>query len=185
MVPNRRAFQAFSAILLILSLFWIFISRANVSQPVQELVSAPQKGFLAPDFETITLDGEIIRLSELRGKPVILNLWASWCPPCREEMPALQNVAAEYADKGLIVLAVNMTAQDSREDAANFVNENQIYLRVLLDPAGDISRLYRVQALPTTYFIDAEGVIQDLIVGGPVADAVFRAQAADLTKGQP
>jgi cytochrome c biogenesis protein CcmG, thiol:disulfide interchange protein DsbE len=185
MSVSQRTFQIFSAALLLLSLGWIYYSRTSPSPDAVQLNIAPQKGFLAPDFETQTLTGETIRLSDLRGKPVILNLWASWCPPCREEMPALQRIYIEYKDKGLLVLGFHMTAQDSQGAAMNFVRENGLTFPTLLDLDGEVSRIYHVQALPTTFFISSDGVIKDLIIGGPVSEAVFRAQANDLLQGVP
>jgi peroxiredoxin len=183
MLVNRRKFQFSSIVLLLLGLIWIFWSRTDSTD--QEFTSAAQKGFLAPDFEAVTLSGETIRLSALRGQPVILSLWASWCPPCREEMPALQQIYTDFSDQGLVVLGINMTAQDSRDAAGNFVNEFGFSFPIPLDSNGDISRLYRVQALPTTYFIDSDGVIRDVIIGGPVAEAVLRSQAVNLLEGVP
>jgi cytochrome c biogenesis protein CcmG, thiol:disulfide interchange protein DsbE len=182
---NRRTFQLTSIAFLMIGLVWISYSKTNPAGTAQDLTSAAQKGFLAPDFETTTLSGETIKLSSLRGHPVILNLWASWCPPCREEMPALQQIYKDYSDQGLVVLGAHMTAQDSREAAASFVDEMGLSFLIPLDPKGEISRLYHVQALPTTYFIDKDGIIRDLIIGGPVADAVFRAQAQDLIQAVP
>jgi cytochrome c biogenesis protein CcmG/thiol:disulfide interchange protein DsbE len=183
MLVNRRNFRFSSIVLLIMGLIWIFWSRTESTD--QEITSAAQKGFLAPDFEAVTLSGETITLSALRGQPVILNHWASWCPPCREEMPALQQIYTDFSEQGLIVLGVNTTAQDSREAAGSFVAEYGLTFPIPLDSNGDISRLYRLQALPTTYFIDSDGVIRDIIIGGPVAEAVLRSQTVSLLQGDP
>jgi len=185
MFGHLQTFRISSIILLLVGLVWIFISRTNPSAVAADLSTAAQKGFLVPDFETQTLSGETIRLSDLHGKAVILNLWASWCPPCREEMPVLEKIYSEYRQQGLVVLGMHMTAQDSREAAADFVAEYGFNFPVPLDPSGDISRLFRVQALPTTYFIGADGIIADIIIGGPVSEAVLRAQAEALLKRMP
>jgi cytochrome c biogenesis protein CcmG/thiol:disulfide interchange protein DsbE len=185
MVVSRRTFQISSIVFLLLGLGWIYFSRIPSTKTAVNPSTAAQKGFLAPDFSAQTLGGEIIHLSDLRGRPVILNLWASWCPPCREEMPVLQKIFTENQEKGLAVLGLNLTSQDSRENADAFVQKNNLTFPVLLDPDGDISRLFRIQALPTTYFIGKDGVIRDLIIGGPVPEAVLRAQVYELLQGTP
>lgn len=177
---TQRMFQILSVFILLLGAAAIFLSRLPSDTADVNPLTAPQKGFFAPDFEVLSPDGQVIRLSSLRGSPVILNLWASWCPPCREEMPALQTIYQEYRDRGLVVLGANITSQDSRDDALDFATSHNLMFPIALDEKGDISRLYRLQALPTTFFIDSGGIIRDVIIGGPVAEAVFRAQAEAL-----
>src|SRR5215207_2535448 len=114
--------RVFYMILLGLGLLWIYLSMdRNASSSA--VVAAPQQGFPAPDFELINLDGETVKLSDLRGQAVLVNLWATWCPPCRAEMQSIEKVYNEYRDEGFVVLAVNMTYQDSPEKVAPFVAE--------------------------------------------------------------
>ena len=117
---------------------------------------------------------------ELRGRPVVVNVWTSWCPPCREEMPALQRVYQDYQDRGVVILGLNSTVQDTREAALAFATEQGLTFPILLDEDGEATRLYQVRALPTTFFIDAQGMIQDVIAGGPMSEALLRIRVEQL-----
>jgi len=145
-------------------------------------IPAPQAGFLAPDFTLNTLDGETVTLSDLRGQVILLNIWASWCPPCRAEMPAMQRVWEEYQARGVVVLAVNSTVQDTPADAQAFVTENGLTFPIPLDTSGEVTRLYRVSSLPTSFFIGADGVIREVVIGGPMAEALLRSRVEQLIK---
>jgi peroxiredoxin len=182
MFLSKRIYTISSIGLLLLSLIWIFISSTPAAPQTAVTLSQPRKGFYAPDFELTTLTGETVRLSALRGKPVILNFWASWCIPCQAEMPALQKVYAEYKDQGLQVVAVNMTFQDQQDQAAAFVDKNGLTFPIPLDMKGDAGRSYLIQALPSSFFIGSNGIIIDTIIGGPIDEAVFRSQAEFLMK---
>jgi peroxiredoxin len=123
-------------------------------------------GEAAPDFELLDRDGNLIRLSDLLGKVVVVNFWASWCPPCRDEMPALQAISQEYADQGLVVLGVNTTYTDSREDALEFVDTLDLTFPILFDENGEVTeRLYGVFGLPVTFWIKPDGTIHSINVG--------------------
>lgn len=122
----------------------------------------------APDFtlESLFDDSSPISLSDYAGRPVILNFWASWCVPCREEMPALQNVYEQYQDDGLVLLGINQTYIDNLQAARDFVEELDLSFPSVRDDTGDVSeREYRVLGLPTTVFITAEGKIAYVQVG--------------------
>ncbi|NJN43647.1 MAG: TlpA family protein disulfide reductase [Anaerolineae bacterium] len=123
--------------------------------------SRSPRGFAAPDFTLSTPAGEVVTLSDLQGRPVIINLWASWCGPCRAEMPALQRVHEAYQDQGLVILAVNATYQDSQSAALAFVAEHGLTFPVLLDQDGQASELYELRALPSTYFVRPDGIIEE------------------------
>lgn len=126
------------------------------------------KGELAPDFELETLSGEKANLSDFRGKPVFLNFWASWCAPCKEEMPDMQKFYDKYKDKVEIV-AVNLTGKETNEnDAIRFVEEYPYTFPVLLDRELKAGSLYSVVAIPTTYFIDSKGVVAANRKTGPM-----------------
>lgn len=134
---------------------------------------SPRIGFQAPLFTLDRLGGDALSLIDLRGSVVVINFWASWCPPCRAEMPALQEVADAYDPEDLIILGVNMTAQDSEANAAAFVRELNVSFPVLLDRTGEVGRLYQSRALPTTFFVDREGVIREIFVGGPLSEVTL------------
>lgn len=169
----------FAGILLI-GLVWIFMSADRSGASTNGLIPAPQKGFLAPDFTLETLSGETVMLSDLRGQAVIVNLWASWCGPCRLEMPAFKEVYEEYKDQGLVILAVNSTSQDSRAAVETFVAEFQLPFPIPLDTEGVAARLYQLSALPSTFFIGRDGVITKVVIGGPLAESTLRAEIESL-----
>ena len=119
---------------------------------------APRVGSLAPDFTVKMLTGETVRLSELRGKPVLLNFWATWCPPCREEMPFLQAVYKDRSYQDVLIIAM-----DRDEDTATineFMRQNGYTFPVALDPGLSVSDAYQVFAIPTTFLIGRDGVIR-------------------------
>ena len=108
-------------------------------------------------FNAEKLDGKKVTLRDFRGKVVFLNFWASWCAPCREEMPAMEELYQAFKDKGFVVMAVNV--KESQKAAAAFSTELKLTYPILLDPKGEVSVLYGAWALPLTYLIDREGVI--------------------------
>lgn len=116
----------------------------------------------APQFSLSDTNGRQLDLATFRGRVVIVNFWATWCPPCRQEMPLFQNVYLQNY-KQLYVLAVNV--EEPSGVVSNFLANRHITFPVLLDSDGDVSALYRVTALPTTYIIDQEGIIRFTHVG--------------------
>ena len=153
---------------LVLGVAWINLSRLAAAEINQDLArSAPMVGFLAPDFTLTTTDGERIQLSALRGQPVVLNFWATWCPPCRAEMPALEALWRSNNSAGLLVLGVDQG--ESAATVERFARDTVgTTFPLLLDTRREVGAEYGVRALPTTVFIDAEGRIHDIKVGGPL-----------------
>ncbi len=146
-----------------------------VGPPVEGL--AP--GELAPELEVagpdgapaplLDLDGQPVRLADLRGRGVWLNFWASWCPPCQAETPVLRDVAAAYADRGLVLVGISVQ-ETSVDDVRAYARRYELGYVVAADLAGDVFRRYRIFALPTQVFIDPTGRIRR-IVNGPVDTA--------------
>jgi peroxiredoxin len=124
---------------------------------------APVKGALAPDFTLVNLEGENVSLSDFHGQPVLINLWATWCGPCRIEMPTIQSRFEEYRDEGFIVLAVNF--DEPRGDVQSFRDEFGLTFQILLDPGAEVQKLYRTRSYPSTFFVDRNGVIQVQHIG--------------------
>lgn len=124
---------------------------------------APKVGAKAPDFELASLDGRTIKLSDLRGKGVMINFWATWCGPCRFEMPTMEQIYQEYEDKGLVILALNL--EEDAIVAKKFVDEFQLTFPTLLDIKGTVAQQYGLIGLPTSYFVGRDGVIRDINVG--------------------
>ncbi len=162
------------------SVVWIYISRVPTLHVGDSAPPSPQIGFTAPDFTLDTLNGKSMKLSELRGQPVLINFWASWCPPCRAEMPALDAVYRKYRDAGFVVLAVNATDQDTEADARAFVQQLGLTFPILLDRDGTTSRRYKVQGLPTSYFVGRDGVIRDMVIGGPMSETLIASKVEAL-----
>ncbi len=127
--------------------------------------SVSEEGITAPDFQLKSLDGPTITLSSLRGRPVVLNFWATWCGPCRYEMPFLQQLFSDpkWQARGLVILAVNL--QESEAMVREFMTENALSFTVLLDATGEASRLYNIASIPTTYVIDKDGIIKNDRIG--------------------
>jgi cytochrome c biogenesis protein CcmG/thiol:disulfide interchange protein DsbE len=164
---------------------WIITSRTSPGDASSSMDAQPFEGFPAPDFEFQTTDNSSLRLSDLRGQPVIMNFWASWCPPCRAEMPAIQAVSQSYNEEGLIVLAVNATNQDSIDEAQEFIEGSGFTFQILFDTTGTVQAQYQVVALPTTFFIDRDGIIQAVIIGGPMAQALIDIHAQQILLEKP
>lgn len=119
-------------------------------------------GELAPDFVLTYADGNQVKLSDLRGRPVILNFWATWCGPCRLEMPDLVRVYQEHAADGLVVIGVNFQEDAGRIE--EFAEEFDITFPLVAD-AGDIARAYQVRVMPSSYFIDKDGIVKTRWLG--------------------
>lgn len=145
-------------------------------------ISAPQQGFLAPDFELTTTKGERIKLSNLRGQAVLVNLWATWCPPCRAEMPSIEKAYQQYKAQGFTVLAVNMTYQDDPTAILPFVNQRELTYSILLDETGETARAYQIKSLPSSFFIKRDGTINEAVIGGPMSEALLRTRIEAILK---
>ena len=170
---RKRTWIGLVIVLIAAGVAWIVWSRASAEAIAGGDVSAalPRKDFLAPDFAAQALDGRTIVLSELRGRVVLINFWATWCLPCRAEMPAIQGVYEAYLDRGLEVLAVNLQEPDER--VSEFVEELGLTFPVVLDKDDTVSSLYRIRSILTTFFVDRSGVIREVIIGGPIPGAVL------------
>ena len=138
-----------------------------------ELTPIPERaavGDPAPDFEASTPTGKAIRLSSLRGVPVALNFWATWCAPCRVEMPDLEAAAKRYADTGLVVLGVN--AGEDGAQIQDYYRDVGLTFDSVLDPNLKIVDLYDIRAFPTTVWIDRKGIVRAKHLGALTAGSI-------------
>ncbi|MFC0187459.1 redoxin domain-containing protein [Fictibacillus aquaticus] len=124
-----------------------------------------KQGNKAPDFELDTLSNGKMKLSDQKGKVVFINIWASWCPPCRAEMPEMESFYQKYGGKRAEILAVNLTDSDSRKAAKEFADKNKLTFPILLDSSGQVGSTYQAVTIPTTYIIDQDGVIVNKHIG--------------------
>ncbi|ANU27736.1 TlpA family protein disulfide reductase [Planococcus versutus] len=125
------------------------------------------KGKQAPNFQLTTLDGKKVTLADYQGKKVILNFWATWCPPCRAEMPHMQTYYEEQAEQeNVVILAVNLTTEDKGlAEIEDFVDEFGLEFAIPMDAKGDVGATYQTISIPTSYMIDTKGRIQHKVVG--------------------
>lgn len=192
-IDHKTLRQGLMILLLALGLAWIALKPASgkvatapsndspvpLNTPVITVFTiGPSPGSVAPDFTLETLDGQTINLSDLHGQVVLINFWATWCLPCREEMPAIQSVYDRYRDQGFTVLAVNLLETDV--EVTEFTSELALTFPILMDRNAEVFFLYRVRGLPTTFFLDQAGVIQSLKIGGPMLEDFIEGQVTDL-----
>jgi len=132
---------------------------------------AATKGRNAPDFVLTDLQGNNVKLSDLRGKAVVLNFWATWCPPCKQEIPWFVDIQKRYGSQGLQVVGVSMDDGDQK-DVARFAAENSINYPILLGKEKVAEQYGGIDYLPTTFYIDRNGVVMDRVFGQPGRDEI-------------
>ena len=184
---RKKRWEILMLVSLTIAILWTVASRvpSAVGAPLS-LSPSPREGFLAPDFTLDTLDGSKVTLSELRGKVVVVNFWATWCPPCRAETPALEKSYEQYKDSGVVILGVNLTNQDVISEVESFVQEFSLTYPILLDRDGTVSStLYQIKGLPSTFFVNREGIIRTVLVGGPMSETFIRSKIEALLKEVP
>jgi len=131
---------------------------------VRELGLLPEPDpYPAPGFRSVTTDGKPLGTEEIRGKIVLLNFWATWCPPCRFEMPSMERLYQEFKGDGLEIVAVNF--MESAETARSFMKESGFTFPVLMDQGGEISQRYGVHAIPVTFLIGRKGLLMAKSMG--------------------
>jgi thiol-disulfide isomerase/thioredoxin len=151
---------------------------AELESPADTSLDEPgglRTGAPAPDFALSSLEGKTVHLSDFKGKPVIINFWATWCPPCRFEMPTLETIYQKYKDKGLVVLGVN-TGERVRDAGLpgrvqSYAQQLGIDFPIVLDTTDSVATLYRLRAYPTSYFVDASGSLTDMRRGAFINQA--------------
>ncbi|MCH8877614.1 MAG: TlpA family protein disulfide reductase [Chloroflexi bacterium] len=157
----------------------------STGTPSSTLGGAVRVGSPAPEFTLPDMEGEPRSLSDYLGQAVVINFWATWCAPCREEMPALQSAYDKFGEEGFVVLAVNMTQDDHPELIPLYLDELGLTFPVLLDSSGEASNsLYRIIGLPTSLFIGRDGIIREIFIGAIPLD-LLDSKVKDLLAEAP
>lgn len=172
-----RRWNLLLLVVLLVGVAWIWVNRipGDAAPASAGLPPAPAVGHPAPDFTLITATGEAFKLSDLRGRPVVLNFWATWCPPCRAELPEMQAAHERLAGE-VAIIGVNQAEVPAAVQA--FATQLGLTFPIPLDEDAAASQLYAVRSLPTTFFIDRGGVVRQVQVG-PVTEATL----AQMLKG--
>ena len=179
MVQARLRWYALLVVLGFVGSIWIYATRVPVE--ATQTLPAAHVNFRAPPFSLTALDGSHLTLDDLRGRPVLVTFWATWCLPCREEMPALQAAFEAHRDQGLVVVAINAGEDDPAVTA--FIRDFRLTFSILLDRDSQVLGQYQVQALPTSFFLDRAGIVRAASIGG-MNRAYIEAQVA-LLEGAP
>lgn len=151
MQRNKKTVQ-----FLIVGLLWLGLTGMGTKPP--------ETGRPALPFQTETVEGEPVTLSDYRGKVIVLTFWATWCEPCKKEMPEIQAAYEKHKEDGLVVLAVNFG--EKRDAAKAFMDQMGLTFPVLMDRRANIAERYAVVSLPVTFFIDKDGIIRERVFGG-------------------
>ncbi len=171
--------------IIILSLMTLIVAfapaqEAPLMSAVQEKLwkagfGVPQQTMDAPPFSAEDMNGKQVSLDSLKGKVVLLNLWATWCPPCRSEMPSMEKLYQKLKDSNFIILAISTPAppRETREKIVDFINDNGYTFPVLIDDSREISYQYGSGSIPTSWIIDAEGKVLARFVGAMEWDSEF------------
>jgi cytochrome c biogenesis protein CcmG, thiol:disulfide interchange protein DsbE len=146
---------------------FVFIGMPKATAATEPLTTsstpAPMTGAPAPEFTLANISGAQVSLKDLKGQPVLINYWATWCVPCKDEMPAIEAAYQEHKDKGFTVLAVD--ADEGLNEVTSFVSTLGVNFEILMDPGSSVNELYRVRAYPTSFFVGRDGTIQAMQIG--------------------
>jgi peroxiredoxin len=142
----------------------VYLVSSSSSRPPSEMAKAVIVGEIAPDFQLEDTKGSKISLSELRGKVVMVNFWATWCPPCIEEMPSMERLHEVMAADDFVMLAIN-TEQNGRSVVSDFLKKTPYTFPILYDDKGDVQKLYGVYKFPESFIVDKDGKVVEKIIG--------------------
>ncbi|ERI10052.1 redoxin domain-containing protein [Aneurinibacillus aneurinilyticus] len=161
-MKTRKITRLFVLAVIVLAVGWTFYTAYFKDK------TTVQVGKPVPDFVAQQIGGEKVQLSQLKGKAVVLNFWGTYCPPCREEMADLNRASKEFANKDVVILAINVG--ESEIPIQSFARQYKLdALPLLMDPARAITRKYQIGQMPSTFFVRADGTLYKHIVGGPMS----------------
>ncbi|HYF95235.1 MAG TPA: thiol-disulfide oxidoreductase ResA [Symbiobacteriaceae bacterium] len=164
---------------IVLAIFALWVGYLLLGTDAKAAGTGIPNGAKAPEFELKTTDGKTVKLSDFQGKPVMLNFFATWCPPCRAEMPALQEVYQEFESKGFVILGVNLGESNLAVD--QFRSKLGLTFPIVIDENDRVSRLYDIVPLPTSYFVDKSGKVVAKWTG-EITKEKLRSIAKELTQ---
>src|SRR3989338_2171433 len=173
---NMENLKKYAIPFIVILLIVVSIFILEIGKPTNEGVAQPDEdtgitvGKYAPDFELRSLEGSMVKLGDFRGKKVVLNFWASWCPPCREEMPEFQKLHEQ--NENIVIVGVNL--QENKDAISSFTSKFGITFPILLDPNAQVKEMYNVFTQPVTYFIDETGKITDKKFGALTIEEIYQ-----------
>jgi peroxiredoxin len=158
--------------------FVVLIGGYAIGQSFFKTSTVLKAGEAAPEFTLADLSGQTHRLDDYKGKPLVLNFWGTFCPPCRDEMPDLQRIYEKWQGQGLQVVGINLS--EDRISVRSFAKSYGVNFPILLDKNRKIERLYGLKEYPTTFFIRPDGTIQEIAVGGPMSESFIEQRVERL-----
>ena len=174
--------------LLLLVLFGLLVVSACIPS-AQDIITdqqsglptlpAPEVGRLAPDFTLIDLEGNSVTLSDFRGKVIFINFWASWCPPCRAEMPEIEAVYQEYKSKDVVFIGIDLL--ETENEVRQLVEEGGFSWTFVIDTTDEVGMNYGITVIPTTFFVDKKGIIRAVNIGA-MTKRMIESQIAEIMK---
>jgi peroxiredoxin len=160
----------------------LIIGGYAVVQSLFKTASVMKAGDQPPAFRLVGLDGLAYELADYRGKPLIVNFWGTFCPPCRNEMPAFQTAYDKWKDKGVQLVGINLS--EDQLSVRSFARQVGAKFPILLDRNRQIEKKYGIKQYPTTFFIAADGKIQDIVIGGPMSETDIESRIDKLMNGK-
>lgn len=156
--PRRRLTVAVVGFVILALAFGVVWLQSSKYEPLT-------LGMMAPDFSLPDLEGKARRLSDYRGKVVFLNFWATWCKPCKEEMPSMEILWENFKSEDFVMLAISMDRVTTKKDIPSFIESMKLTFPILTDSWGQTDKLYKLMGVPETYIIDQEGVLREKVIG--------------------